>query len=114
MCRVARDIRIPLGTWPEDPKQKQNGLICVEATVGDLEGMSSRALASRKGTLTSLSEVLTLLAGYVLYVVSQLAGWSEEEGRALIAHARAQFREPGVSPYSVRRIIWAGKPESSE
>jgi len=29
-----RDIRIPIGDLPEDSKQKQIRLICVEATLG--------------------------------------------------------------------------------
>ena len=35
---VVKDVRVPLGTWPEDPEQKQIGMLVSEAILGDLEG----------------------------------------------------------------------------
>lgn len=35
--------------------------------------------------------------------------WLEEEARALIAHARAHFRKPGVNPYYIRCIVCGRK-----
>jgi len=55
--------------------------------------------------------LLTLPTGYLLYMLVNILGWSEDGARALAAHARAQFRKPGVNPYWIRRVAYGRKPE---
>ena len=37
-----KDLRLPLRDWPEDKKEKEIGILCAEATLGDLESKYSR------------------------------------------------------------------------
>jgi len=81
-----KNYDVPIGSWPEDPEQKQLGILGGEALLGDLEG-------------------------YMLYVLTKVEGWSEDEARTFTAHVRAQLRKPGFNPYFKRRAVWGRKPE---
>jgi hypothetical protein len=47
----------------------------------------------------------------MLYVLTKVEGWSEDEARTFTAHVRAQLRKPGFNPYFKRRAVWGRKPE---
>ncbi|KAL2129642.1 hypothetical protein VTI74DRAFT_7499 [Chaetomium olivicolor] len=83
---VIKEIKVPLGTWPRDEKQKQLGQFAHATITGDLEG-------------------------YLLYMCSNVLGWTPVEVQVFCAHIRHQLRQPGLNPYVVRRIAYGRKPE---
>ncbi|RSL75873.1 hypothetical protein CEP52_017821, partial [Fusarium oligoseptatum] len=61
------DKKVPIGGWPRDPKQKEIGQYLQASLEQDLEG-------------------------YVLYMASQLLGWTKEEVSVYCAQFRREIR----------------------
>jgi len=80
-----RDIKMPLGGWPQDPKSKQIGQFSRLAFELDMEG-------------------------YVLYMWSSVMGWSPEEIQLYLAHLRRQLRDKSVHAWMLHRIVYGRKP----
>lgn len=53
------------------------------------------------------------LEGYVLYMASQLLGWSKEEVAVYCAQFRREMRSGNFNAYFRQRVIWGRKPETS-
>ncbi|KAJ4289321.1 hypothetical protein N0V88_007072 [Collariella sp. IMI 366227] len=83
---TVKDIKIPTGGWPSDPKLKSLGEFSDATFVNDLEG-------------------------YLNYMCNAIMGWSPVETQVYCAHLRRQLRQPGVNPYFIRRIVYGRKPE---
>lgn len=79
------DYKMPLAPWPKDPKDKEIGMYSQLAIESDIEG-------------------------YVLFMWSQVMGWTAPEIQVFIAHLRKQLRGKHHG-YTYLRRAWAQKPE---
>lgn len=50
-------------------------------------------------------------AGWILYLWTQVMGWTREETMAYISHLRRQYRDPSVHGYCRVRVVYGRKPE---
>ncbi|KAK0611258.1 S-adenosyl-L-methionine-dependent methyltransferase [Immersiella caudata] len=80
------DGKLPLNGWMEDDKWKEIGQFCRLALEQDIEG-------------------------YILFIWTQVMGWTAEETKVFIAHLRRQMRDPKLHAYFRYRIVTARKPE---
>ncbi|RTE68271.1 hypothetical protein BHE90_017352 [Fusarium euwallaceae] len=80
------DKKVPIGGWPRDPKQKEIGQYLQASLEQDLEG-------------------------YVLYMASQLLGWTKEEVSVYCAQFRREIRSGKYHAFFQQRVIWGRKPE---
>ncbi|KAK0649230.1 S-adenosyl-L-methionine-dependent methyltransferase [Cercophora newfieldiana] len=80
------DGKLPLNGWMKDPKWKEVGQFAQLALEQDIEG-------------------------YVLFVWTQVMGWTPEETKVFIAHFRKQLRDRNCHSYFKYRIVTARKPE---
>ncbi|KAK3313025.1 S-adenosyl-L-methionine-dependent methyltransferase [Apodospora peruviana] len=80
------DFKCPLTGWPKDKKLQEMGLYSQLALEQDVEG-------------------------YVLYMWSQVMGWSNDEIHVYIAHLRKQLRDKNVHAFFRMRVVYAQKPE---
>ncbi|KAK0714028.1 hypothetical protein B0T26DRAFT_719328 [Lasiosphaeria miniovina] len=85
----AWDFKCPLIPWPADPKLKEIGAFSRLALEQDVEG-------------------------YVLFVWSQVMGWSPQQIHVYIAHLRKQLRDPHVHAFFRMRVVYGKKPETEE
>ncbi|KAL2132746.1 hypothetical protein VTI74DRAFT_3429 [Chaetomium olivicolor] len=83
-----KEIKVPLGEWPKDPRLKEVGYIAKECIEADVEG-------------------------YMLYMCQSVLGWTREDCLVFCAHLRRDIRNPNLHPYFVRRIVYARKPEQT-
>ncbi|KAF4467084.1 methyltransferase [Fusarium albosuccineum] len=80
------DKKVPIGGWPEDPKQKQIGQYLQASLEQDLEG-------------------------YVLYMASQLLGWTKDEVSVYCDQFRREIRSGKYHAFFRQRVVWGRKPE---
>ncbi|KAL1859686.1 hypothetical protein VTK73DRAFT_7504 [Phialemonium thermophilum] len=78
-------IKVPIGSWPQDPKQKEIGRFVQLFLEQDLEGH------------------LTFVAGAVL-------GWSPEQIAVYAATLRRQWRSGKTHAYYYQQVVWGRKP----
>jgi len=81
---VEHKLILPVGTWSENPKEKELGALHLENWLEGIGGMAPR--------------ILTRI------------GWEEEEVMVLLAHVRSELRNGRVKPYNVALNIWGRKP----
>ncbi|KEZ42012.1 hypothetical protein SAPIO_CDS6407 [Scedosporium apiospermum] len=79
-------FKIPIGSWPKDPKLKELGQYGQLVLEADTEG-------------------------YILFMANTL-GWTREEIQVYIAHLRREVRSGKIHAYYRQNIIWGRKPES--
>ena len=77
--------QVPLSSWPADRRLKEIGGYSQAALEQDIEG-------------------------YVLFVWTQIMGWSVPETQVFIAHLRRQVRNKNVHGYFRLRVVYAQKP----
>lgn len=80
-----RNLKMPIGGWPRDPKLKEIGLFSRAVLEGDPEG-------------------------YVLFMTHSL-GWSRDQILDYIKAVRKEVRNPEVRPYYKQKVVWGRKPE---
>ncbi|KAF5011811.1 hypothetical protein FDECE_2101 [Fusarium decemcellulare] len=83
------DKKVPIGGWPEDPKQKQIGQYLQASLEQDLEG-------------------------YVLYMASQLLGWTKDEVSVYCDQFRREIRSGKHHAFFRQRVIWGRKLEEHD
>ncbi|KAF4998523.1 hypothetical protein FDECE_11764 [Fusarium decemcellulare] len=80
--------KVPISGWPQDPRKKEIGQFVHAALEQDLEG-------------------------YILYMASQLLGWTMDEVRVYCAQLRRELRNTKrYHPYYWVRKVYAQKPET--
>ncbi|KAK0725557.1 S-adenosyl-L-methionine-dependent methyltransferase [Lasiosphaeris hirsuta] len=79
------DYKIPVNGWSENPKDKELGMYAQLAVEQDIEG-------------------------YILYMWSQVMGWSAKEIQVFVAHFRSQLRDRSCHAYFSVRCVHAQKP----
>lgn len=52
------------------------------------------------------------IEGYVLYMWTNVMGWSREEILAYAAHLRHQLKDKNVHAYFRMRVVYGQKPEA--
>ncbi|KAK3353769.1 S-adenosyl-L-methionine-dependent methyltransferase [Lasiosphaeria hispida] len=82
---VVKEITIPFGSWPKNPRQKEIGLFSKLTMESDLEG-------------------------YVLYMWAAVMGWSIEEIQVYISHLRRQIKDPKTHACYRSRVVYGRKP----
>lgn len=78
------EYKIPVGTWPKDPRLKEIGGYTQLAFEADIEG-------------------------YVLYPATAL-GWKREEVTVYAAHVRKEMRSPSIHGYYRQKAVYGRKP----
>jgi len=86
---VFRVIKVPMGPWPKDPKQKEIGK-CFR--VQFLEAISS----------------------YSVGLLPAVLGWAPEEVSVLLAQVRSESKDLSIHNYTNMYIVYGRKPESGE
>ncbi|RSL95097.1 hypothetical protein CDV31_014047 [Fusarium ambrosium] len=85
---VQQDIRkLPIGSWPKDPKLKEMGRFQGIQQVQAVESYSPR-------------------------VFSTVLGWKEEEVQAFVAKVRKDLRDPSIHLYLPIYFVWGKKPQT--
>ncbi|KIL94198.1 methyltransferase [Fusarium avenaceum] len=82
------DHKIPVTGWPQDPKLKEIGQYVQAALEQDFEG-------------------------YILYMASQLLGWSMQEVTVYCAQLRRELRSSANHPFFRYRAVYGRKPEET-
>ncbi|KAJ4289308.1 hypothetical protein N0V88_007059 [Collariella sp. IMI 366227] len=82
---VVKDFKVPLGSWPTDPKQRELGFWARRVIEVDLDG-------------------------FVNYMWGAVMGWSAVEIQVYIAHLRKEMKEP-LKTWYPHRIVYGRKPE---
>ncbi|KAI1393036.1 S-adenosyl-L-methionine-dependent methyltransferase [Hypoxylon trugodes] len=85
---LEKDLKTPIGPWPEDENQK-------------LIGQFSRLALDRD------------IEGYLNYIWTKVMGWSTEEIAVYAAHLRRELRSPNIHAYYAQKVVVARKPEKS-
>ncbi|KAK4171669.1 Phosphomethylethanolamine N-methyltransferase [Triangularia setosa] len=80
------EFKCPIGGWAKDPKLKEIGEFALAGILQDIEG-------------------------WILFVWSQVMGWSKEEVGVYVAHLRRQLRDPNVHAYCLMRCVYGRKPQ---
>jgi hypothetical protein len=57
--------------------------------------------------------MLIISLGYLLYLCSEVLGWTAEETHVYCARVRRELLEPGLNPCFIRRIVSGRKPEAA-
>ncbi|KAK3343513.1 S-adenosyl-L-methionine-dependent methyltransferase [Lasiosphaeria hispida] len=83
------EFKIPLNGWPKDRKLKEIGQYSLLGLDRDLEG-------------------------WILFIWSQVMGWSREEIGVYVAHLRRQLRDTKVHGYVLTRAVYGRKPEDGQ
>jgi len=78
-------VKVPIGSWPQDPKLKELGQFTKASFLQDPEG-------------------------YILFFANAM-GWRKEEIDVYNAHLRKELRDPKVHGFYRQRLVWAKKPE---
>ncbi|EWZ85313.1 hypothetical protein BFJ63_vAg6210 [Fusarium oxysporum f. sp. narcissi] len=81
-----RDFKLPIGSWPKDPKMQEIGNFAFAAMDQDLEG-------------------------FVLYMASVVLGWSQDEVTVYCSQLRRELRSGKYHPYCRLRLVYGKKPE---
>jgi len=79
-------FKLPLGSWPKDPKMKEIGNFNLVMTDRSLEG-------------------------FALYLFTQVLGWSVEETHVYIAQARKELRNKSIHGYYAGITVCGQKPK---
>ncbi|KOS22898.1 Demethylmenaquinone methyltransferase [Escovopsis weberi] len=79
------DFKMPLGSWPKDPRLKQMGQFAEIVLDKDIEG-------------------------WVLFMANTL-GWSREEILVYVGMLRKELRSGALHAYYSQKVVWARKPE---
>ncbi|KAK3399772.1 hypothetical protein B0T20DRAFT_406937 [Sordaria brevicollis] len=82
---TVKNIKIPLGIWPEDKRLAEIGLWWKISLESDLEG-------------------------YLNYLCNVLLGWSAEETTAYCAHVRKEWADPNIHGWVWLRVVYGRKP----
>ncbi|CVL01395.1 related to methyltransferase [Fusarium proliferatum] len=82
------DYKIAIGGWPKDKKMREIGQYVLAALEQDFEG-------------------------YVLYMASQLLGWSMQEVKVYCAQLRRELRSTANHPFFRYRAVYGRKPQAS-
>lgn len=84
------EFKCPIGSWPQDKKLKEIGAYALAGISQDIEG-------------------------WILFVWSQVMGWSKEEVTVFVAHLRRQLRDTNtkVHVYTLMRCVYGRKPLSA-
>ena len=77
--------QVPIGGWPANPRVREIGLFVLAALEKDFEG-------------------------YVLYMASQLLGWTMQEVTVYCSQLRRELRSRDNHPYFRVRIVYGRKP----
>lgn len=85
---LQRRLQIAIGGWPKDKKMREIGQYVLAALEQDFEG-------------------------YVLYMASQLLGWSMQEVKVYCAQLRRELRSTANHPFFRYRAVYGRKPQSS-
>ncbi|KAK0615105.1 S-adenosyl-L-methionine-dependent methyltransferase [Bombardia bombarda] len=80
-----QDVKMPIGSWPADRKNKEMGQFSQVVLEQDPEG-------------------------YILFMTTTL-GWTRPEIMVYIAALRKEVRSGKYHPYYKQRIVWGRKPE---
>ncbi|KAG5751489.1 hypothetical protein H9Q70_005855 [Fusarium xylarioides] len=80
------DYKIAIGGWPKDKKMREIGQYVLTALEQDFEG-------------------------YVLYMASQLLGWSMQEVKVYCAQLRRELRSTANHPFFRYRAVYGRKPQ---
>lgn len=80
-----RNFNLPFGTWPKDPRWKEIGAFNLASCEQGLEG-------------------------YILYLGTQVLGWSFEELQVLLADMRKAMRNTSYHASYPCSTVWAQKP----
>lgn len=78
------DIKMPIGTWPADPKLKELGAYAQLVLTQDPEG-------------------------WVLFMTNTL-GWTREQILNFVAAVRKESRSSKVHPFYRQKVVWGRKP----
>ncbi|KAF5639469.1 methyltransferase [Fusarium tjaetaba] len=81
-------LQIAIGGWPKDKKMREIGQYVLAALEQDFEG-------------------------YVLYMASQLLGWSMQEVKVYCAQLRRELRSTANHPFFRYRAVYGRKPQVS-
>ncbi|EXK36189.1 hypothetical protein FOXG_13466 [Fusarium oxysporum f. sp. lycopersici 4287] len=81
------DYKIAIGGWPKDKKMREIGQYVLAALEQDFEG-------------------------YVLYMASQLLGWSMQEVKVYCAQLRRELRSTANHPFFRYRAVYGRKPQT--
>uniref|UniRef100_A0A0D2YAY8 Methyltransferase type 11 domain-containing protein n=1 Tax=Fusarium oxysporum (strain Fo5176) TaxID=660025 RepID=A0A0D2YAY8_FUSOF len=84
---LAADLQIAIGGWPKDKKMREIGQYVLAALEQDFEG-------------------------YVLYMASQLLGWSMQEVKVYCAQLRRELRSTANHPFFRYRAVYGRKPQT--
>ncbi|KAL1987709.1 hypothetical protein VTN96DRAFT_2549 [Rasamsonia emersonii] len=77
--------KVPIGTWPKDPKMKEIGMFHLEA---QFQGIES----------------------YTPALFSRVLGWSNTELQALLAKARNELKDRSIHLYANIYFVYGQKP----
>ncbi|KAJ9134254.1 Methyltransferase domain-containing protein [Pleurostoma richardsiae] len=83
---VERKIKMPIGSWPKDPKLQQAGLLIKYALEQSLEGLP-------------------------MFIGTQVMGWAPEEISVLVAKVRKEVKTKSNCSYVTTTIVYGRKPE---
>ena len=83
-----RKFRLPMSSWPLDPKLKQIGQFVQMFVDGGLEG-------------------------FALYLLTQVMNWQYEDCQLFIAEMRKALRNKKLNPYYEATLVYGQKPESA-
>ncbi|KAJ4244203.1 hypothetical protein NW762_014584 [Fusarium torreyae] len=84
---VHEDIRkVPIGTWPKDPKLKEIGKFQV---IQQLKAVDS----------------------YTLQIFSSVLGWSQDEIQVFMAKVKSELKDPTIHLYIAGHFVWGRKPD---
>ncbi|UPK99691.1 hypothetical protein LCI18_010626 [Fusarium solani-melongenae] len=84
-----KTIKVPVGDWPKDEKQKEIG------------------------RFTNLG-IETDVEGHITFMANLLDGWTREQVILYCAQLRRELRAKKTHAYYLQRIVWGRKPETKE
>ncbi|KAG8530556.1 uncharacterized protein KY384_005059 [Bacidia gigantensis] len=82
---TVREFKIPIGTWPMDPKMRETGAFQLVAMLDGIQGL-------------------------MMALWTRFLGWSEQEIEVFAAEARKEWRSRKVHSYWPLHCIYAQKP----
>ncbi|KAK3951688.1 S-adenosyl-L-methionine-dependent methyltransferase [Pseudoneurospora amorphoporcata] len=83
---ITKDIKVPVGAWPQDKTQKELGICAKMALESDLEG-------------------------YVNYIWGVVLGWTPEEIATYCAAFRRELKNKTIHGMYTTRVAYGRKPE---
>ncbi|KAK4153508.1 Phosphomethylethanolamine N-methyltransferase [Chaetomidium leptoderma] len=82
------EFKCPIGAWPQDKKLRDIGSYALAGILQDIEG-------------------------WILFVWSQVMGWSKEQVAVYVAHLRNQLKDRNVHGYVMMRSVYGRKPKTA-